>query len=123
MHKNDNLKKVLEDLIDEDMKLYNLVDLDIFEEIVNKSYGYYLKNKESYLFKCPLLYHLASFNQEVSVEKLDFILEVLNQENFLNSYEKEISKENFSLYPNISDAFKQYRVLVGSICSDYLRKD
>ncbi len=123
LHKNDNLKKVLEDLIDEDMKLYNLVDLDIFEEIVNKSYGYYLKNKESYLFKCPLLYHLASFNQEVSVEKLDFILEVLNQENFLNSYEKEISKENFSLYPNISDAFKQYRVLVGSICSDYLRKD
>ena len=37
------------------------------------------------------------------MEKLDFILEVLNQENFLNSYEKEISKENFSLYPNISD--------------------
>lgn len=121
LDERENLKKVLDKLLKEEDKLYNLNDLDIFEEIINVSFAYFKDKLDTYLLEAPSLAILSVFDDSVSIEALDEILEKISEPAFLEVYKNEVSKMNPSIHPNISEAFKQYRMFVSKIQSIYLK--
>ncbi|MDE6284548.1 MAG: hypothetical protein K2M17_02285 [Bacilli bacterium] len=123
LKEKEQMKPVLEKLLEDDDKLCNLSDLDIFEEIVMKSYSFYLANKDHVLVDCPYLFLFKDFDSNGDVSYLDMLISVFSQPLFLDIYHKKIMTVDLEIHPEISDLFKQYRTISSRVHAIYLKSN